>query len=109
MSRSLLRKRDDPTINRLLERMAIKGSADVAPQCARLTVKTARRVYLEEMKDGSRNHVFSFADTVELVRDLQPEMRIGAAALEQIIAMVERLEKVESIRPLMALVSGRAS
>ena len=109
VSRSLLRKRDDPTINRLLERMAIKGSADVAPQCARLTVKTARRVYLEEMKDGSRNHVFSFADTVELVRDLQPEMRIGAAALEQIIAMVERLEQVESIRPLMALVSAGAS
>jgi 2-methylcitrate dehydratase PrpD len=106
-SRSLLRKRDDAMINRLLERMAIKGSADVAPQCARLRVKTAQRVYLEEMKDGSRNHVFSFADTVELVRDLQPEMRIGAAALEEIIAMVECLEQVESIRPLMALVSGR--
>jgi 2-methylcitrate dehydratase PrpD len=106
-SRSLLRKRDDAIINRLLERMAIKGSADVAPQCARLTVKTASRVYREEIKDGSRNHVFSFSDTVDLVRDLQPEMRISAAALEQIIATVERLEQVESIRPLMALVSGR--
>ena len=108
-SRGLLRKRDDAKINRLLERMAIKGSAEVAPQCARLKVKTAQRLFLEEMKDGSRNHVFSFADTVELVRDLQPEMRISAAALEKIIAMAERLEQVESIGPLMALVSARES
>jgi 2-methylcitrate dehydratase PrpD len=106
-SRSLLRRRDDAKINRLLERMAIKGSADVAPQCARLSVKTVQRLYLEEIKDGSRNHVFSFADTVDLVRDLQPEMRVGAAALEKIIAMADGLEQVKSIRPLMMLVTGQ--
>jgi len=106
-SRSLLRRRDDAKINRLLERMSIKGSADVAPQCARLSVKTPQRLYLEEIKDGSRNHIFSFADTVDLVRDLKPEMRVGAAALEKIIAMADGLEQVKSIRPLMMLVTGR--
>jgi 2-methylcitrate dehydratase PrpD len=108
-SRSILRQRDDPNINRLLERMAIKGNPEVAPQCARLSVKTAQRLYLEEIKDGSRNHVFSFADTVDLVRDLQPEMRIGAAALEKIIAMADKLEELKSIRPLMKLASGQDS
>ena len=106
-SRSLLRRRDDAKINRLLERMAIKGSADVAPQCARLSVKTPQRHYLEEIKDGSRNHVFTFADTVDLVRDLLPEMRVGAVALEKIIAMADGLEQVKSIRPLMTLVTGQ--
>jgi 2-methylcitrate dehydratase PrpD len=108
-SRSILRQRDDPNINRLLERMAIKGNPEVAPQCARLSVKTAQRLYLEEIKDGSRNHVFSFADTVDLVRDLQPEMRIGAAALEKIIAMADKLEELKSIRPLMKLATGQDS
>lgn len=106
-SRALLRRRDDAKINRLLERMSIKGSTDVAPQCARLSVKTAQRRYLEEIKDGSRNHVFNFADTVDLVRDLQPEMRISAAALEKIITMADQLEHLESIRPLMTLATGR--
>jgi 2-methylcitrate dehydratase PrpD len=108
-SRTLLRQRDDLTIQRLLERMAIKGNPEVAPQCARLTVKTAQRSYYEEIKDGSRNHVFSFDDTVDLVRDLRPEMRISPAALERIITIVDRLEQIESIRPLMALVSATAS
>lgn len=108
-SRSLLRKRDDAKVNRLLERMAVKGSAEVAPQCAKLSVKTAQRLYLEEMKDGSRNHVFSFADTVELVRDLQPEMRISAAALEKIIAITDGLEQIKSIGPLMRLVTGQVN
>jgi hypothetical protein len=89
--------------------MAIKGNPEVAPQCARLSVKTAQRLYLEEIKDGSRNHVFSFADTVDLVRDLQPEMRIGAAALEKIIAMADKLEELKSIRPLMKLATGQDS
>src|SRR4029434_6194975 len=66
-SRSLLRKRDDAKINRLLDRMSIKGNDAVLPQCAKLSVKTPQRLYLEEIKDGSRNHVFSFADTVDLV------------------------------------------
>jgi 2-methylcitrate dehydratase PrpD len=107
-SRELLRQRDDVNVNRLLERMAIKGSPAVLPQCAKLIVKTAERQYVEEIKDGSRNHLFSFTDTVDLVRDLQPEMRISAAALEKIIEIADNLEKVESIRPLMALVSGQA-
>ena len=106
-SRSLLRKRDDARINRLLERMAIKGNDAVLPQCAKLSVRTPQRLYLEETKDGSRNHIFSFADTVELVRDLQPEMRIGAAALEKIIEIADGLEQAKSIRPLMMLVTGR--
>ena len=106
-SRSLLRKRDDARINRLLERMAIKGNDAVLPQCARLSVRTPQRLYLDEMKDGSRNHVFSFADTVDLVRDLQPEMRIGAATLEKIIEIANGLEQAKSIRPLMMLVTGR--
>jgi 2-methylcitrate dehydratase PrpD len=104
-SRSLLRRRDDARINRLLEKMSIKGSSDVAPQCARLTVQTAGKRLLKEIKDGSRNHVFSFDDTVDLVRDLQPEMRVSAATLEEIIDTVQRLETVESIRPLMGLVA----
>jgi 2-methylcitrate dehydratase PrpD len=108
-SRSLLRKRDDRMINRLLERMVIKGNSNVAPQCARLSVKTPERLYLEEIKDGSRNHVFSFADTVELVRDLQPEMRISAAALEQVIEIADGIERVKSIRPLMMLVNGQSN
>jgi 2-methylcitrate dehydratase PrpD len=107
-SRHLLRQRDDANVNRLLERMAIKGSDAVLPQCAKLSVKTARQLYLEEMKDGSRNHLFSFADTVDLVRDLQAEMRISAAALDKIIDIANNLEKVKSIRSLMALVSGQA-
>ena len=106
-SRNLLRQRDDTNVNRLLERMAIKGSDAVLPQCAKLSVKTPERQYIEEMKDGSRNHVFSFADTVDLVRDLQPEMRISAAALEKIIEIADKLEQIKSIRPLMALVSGQ--
>src|SRR5262245_23436326 len=107
-SRTLLRRRDDPKVNRLLDRMTITGNNAVCPQCAKLTVRTAQRQYLEEIKDGSRNHVFTFADTVELVRDLQPEMRISAAALEQIIEIADGLEKVKSVRPLMKLVAGRA-
>jgi 2-methylcitrate dehydratase PrpD len=107
-NRSLLRKRDDANINRLLERMAIKGSDDVAPQCARLTVRTAQQRYLKEIKDGSRNHVFSFEDTVELVRDLQPEMRISKKTLEEIIEISHGLESVRSVRPLMSLVTERA-
>jgi hypothetical protein len=87
--------------------MSIKGNDAVLPQCAKLSVKTPQRLYLEEIKDGSRNHVFSFADTVDLVRNLQPEMRISAAALEKIIEMADRLEQVKSIRPLMKLVTGR--
>ena len=77
------------------------------PQCARLSVKTPQRLYLEEIKDGSRNHIFNFADTVDLVRDLEPEMRVGAAALEKIIAMADGLEQLKSIRPLMMLVTGQ--
>ena len=108
-SRNLLRQRDDAKVNQLLERMTIKGDPAVLPQCAKLSVKTAKRQYFEEMKDGSRNHLFSFADTVDLVRDLQPEMRISAAALEKIIDIADNVDKVKSIRPLMALVSGQAS
>ena len=107
-SRNLLRQRDDANVNRLLERMAIRGSQAVLPQCARLSVKTAERQYFDEMKDGSRNHLFSFSDTVDLVRDLQPEMRISAAAFEKIIAIADKLEETNSIRPLMELVSGHA-
>jgi 2-methylcitrate dehydratase PrpD len=106
-SRALLRRRDDPKVNRLLDRMSIRGNEEVKPQCARLSVKTAQRQYFEEIKDGSRNHVFTFADTVDLVRDLQPEMRISASALEKIIEIADGLEKVESVRPLMELVSAR--
>ena len=106
-SRALLRRRDDVTVNRLLDCMSIRGNEEVKPQCARLSVKTAQRQYREEIKDGSRNHVFTFADTVDLVRDLQPEMRISAAALEKIIEIADGLEKVESVRPLMKLVSGQ--
>jgi 2-methylcitrate dehydratase PrpD len=108
-SRQLLRQRDDANVNRLLERMAIKGNDAVLPQCAKLSVKTAQQIYLEEIKDGSRNHVFSFADTVDLVRDLRPEMRISATALEKIIEIADKLEQIKSIRPLMALVSGPTS
>ena len=89
--------------------MTIKGDPAVLPQCAKLSVKTAKRQYLEEIKDGSRNHLFSFNDTIDLVRDLQPEMRISAAALEKIIDIADNLDKVKSIRPLMALVTGQAS
>jgi 2-methylcitrate dehydratase PrpD len=108
-SRELLRQRDDANVNRLLERMAIKGSPEVLPQCAKLSVKTAERQYFEEMKDGSRNHLFSFADTVDLVRDLQPEMRISPAALEKIIDIADKLEQIKSIRLLMELVTGQAN
>lgn len=106
-SRALLRRHDDAKVNRLLDRMSIEGNDEVKPQCARLSVKTAQRQYLEETKDGSRNHVFTFADTVDLARDLQPEMRISAATLEKIIKIADGLEKVESVRPLMKLVSGQ--
>jgi 2-methylcitrate dehydratase PrpD len=105
-SRELLRRRDDPKINRLLECMTIKGNPEVKPQCAKLNVKTAERQYFEEIKDGSRNHVFTFADTVDLVRNLQPEMRIHTKALEQIIELADGLDRITSIRPLMQLVSG---
>jgi len=108
-SRNLLRQRDDAQVNQLLERMTIKGNPAVLPQCAKLSVKTAKRQYFDEMKDGSRNHLFSFSDTVDLVRDLQPEMRISAAALENIIDIANNLDKIKSIRPLMAMVSGQAS
>ncbi|HLN87232.1 MAG TPA: MmgE/PrpD family protein [Candidatus Limnocylindrales bacterium] len=108
-SRHFLRQRDDTKVNRLLDLMALKGNPAVLPQCAKLSVKTPARLYVEEIKDGSRNHLFGFADTVDLVRDLQPEMRISAATLEKIIAIADRLEQVESIRPLMALVSGQAN
>ncbi len=107
-SRALLRKRDDAKINLLLERMTIRGSEDVKPQCAKLTVKTAGKNYFKEIRDGSRNHYFSFDDTVQLVRDLRPEMRISAQTLEQIIEITHGLENVSSIRPLMSLVSGLA-
>jgi 2-methylcitrate dehydratase PrpD len=106
-SRRLLRQRDDSLVNRLLARMTIVGSAEVAPQCVRLTVRTSERTYREEIKDGSRNHTFNFADTVDLVRDLLPEMRIGAPVLERIIGIVDGLEQAQSVGPLMALVSGR--
>jgi 2-methylcitrate dehydratase PrpD len=108
-SRALLRRRDDPKINRLLTRMAIKGNTEVAPQCARLTVKGRQQLWHEEIKDGSRNHVFSFADTIDLVRNLHPEMRITKAALEKIIAMANGLEGLDSVRPLMMLVSGQST
>jgi len=105
-SRALLQRRDDVKVNRLLDRMAIEGNEAVLPQCARLTVKTRDRQYFAEIQDGSRNHVFNFPDTVELVRDLQPEMRISPATLEKIIDTVRKLEDVESIRPLMDLVAA---
>ncbi len=108
-SRDLLRRRDDPKVNRLLDRMTIKGNDAVLPQCARLSVTAPERRYFDEIKDGSRNHLFSFADTVDLVRDLQAEMRISAATLEKIIAIADGLEQVKSIRPLMALVSGQTN
>jgi 2-methylcitrate dehydratase PrpD len=106
-SRAVLRRGDDPMIHRLLERMSIEGNPEISPQCARLTVQTPERLYREEIKDGSRNHVFSFADTVELVRDLPPEMRIEAASLEKIIAMADRLEHLESVRPLLMAAAAR--
>ena len=98
-----------PKINRLLERMTIKGSEDVKPQCATLTVKTAAKNYFKEIRDGSRNHYFNFDDTVQLVRDLQPEMRISPQTLEKIIGITRGLENASSIRPLMNLVSGLAA
>jgi 2-methylcitrate dehydratase PrpD len=106
-SREFLRRRDDAIVNLLLDRMLVQGNENIKPQCARLTVRTANRQFVEEIKDGSRNHVFSFADTVELVRDLQPEMRISASALEQIIEIADGLEKVKSVRPLMQLVAAQ--
>ena len=107
-NRALLRKRDDAKINRLLERMTITGSEDVKPQCATLTVKTAAKNYFKEIRDGSRNHYFNFDDTVQLVRDLQPEMRISSPTLEKIIGIAQGLENASSVRPLMSLVSGLA-
>ena len=102
-SRALLQRRDDFKVNRLLERMLIEGNEAVQPQCAKLTIKTGERRHFAEIKDGSRNHVFNFSDTVDLVRDLQPEMRISRATLDKIIDTVQKLESVESIRPLMGL------
>src|SRR5262245_54390445 len=96
-SRELLRRRDDAKINRLLDCMTIQGKPQVKPQSAKLTVKTTERQYFEEIKDGSRNHVFTFADTLDLVRDLQPEMRIHTKALEQIIEVTDSLDRIKGI------------
>jgi 2-methylcitrate dehydratase PrpD len=108
-SRSLLRERNDGKINRLLEKMTIKGNGEVKPQCAKVTVKTAERSYFKEIKDGSRNHFFTFDDTVQLVRDLQPEMRISATTLEKIIEIARDLETIKGVCPLMSLVTGRSA
>ncbi len=108
-SRDLLRRRDDARIARLLERISIKGSEGVAPLCARLMVRTDRQEYFKETTDGARNHLFGYEDTVELVRELRPEMRVSKETLEKMIELIRGLESADRIRPLIMLATQGAT
>ncbi len=106
-TRDLLRRRDDTAIARLLEKISIRGVDGINPLCARLTVKTGGAEYFREITDGAANHLFGFEDTVELVRELQPERRIFRDVLEGKKEMIHDLESGNDIqRLIMSAVQG---
>lgn len=102
---------DDPVLGALTRRCRIVAEPAMPPLSSRLTVRTVDgRALRRETMATPGLHKFSFAEEVEIVRGLGPEMELPAERVDELIAAVRDLERQPGVGPLVAsLIPARAS
>lgn len=94
---------DDPVLDAVTRRCRIVADASVKPLSSRLTVRTVDgRSLTRETIATPGLHRFSFAEEIELVRGLAPEMEMPAERAERLIAAVRDVDRRPSLADLVA-------
>jgi hypothetical protein len=94
---------DDPVLGALTKRCRIVADASVKPLSSRLTVRTVDgRSFTRETVATPGLHKFSFAEEIELVRGLAPEMELPAGRAERLITAVREVDRRPSLDELVA-------
>ena len=94
---------DDPVLGALTKRCRIVANPAITPLSSRLIVRTVdQRSLVRETVATPTLHKWSFAEEIELVRGLVPEMEVPAERAERLIAAVRDVDGRPDLGELVA-------
>jgi hypothetical protein len=100
-ARENITRNADPVLLAVGDRVVVREAADLPSLCVRLRVKTADQEYVRELLNGPSIHLFSLAETEQLLRNGERVATLSPRQMDGLIGCITELDRASDVHHLV--------